>query len=187
MPTFNENFREMNSETKYINIEEKPPQPKKIRFSTFFYFSHTPPLSLALFFSHINSLINKIPKIPKIQNIHTSNYYLKSCALTPDEIFNDLDSKLNQNYLKKEECCFNQKRIASEFKKKFLWRFLLIGFLRFSANLLLFSGPIFLDLLTDNYKNYESNSNQSDLKIDNIIYSVSLACCFVIFCIFIFL
>jgi len=103
-------------------------------------------------------------------------------VLTPDEIFSDLDSRLAESHLKKDDNFFNEKRIASEFKRKFLWRFLLIGFLRFSANLLLFSGPIFLDLLTDNYKDFESNNNNSDLKTYNVIYSVSLACCFIIFC-----
>lgn len=134
-----------------------------------------------MFFSHINSLIKTIPKVPKLQNSHTKEYFLRSCALTPDEIFEEIDEKLQESPQTREKA-FEKQRIYAEFTRKFKNRFILIGFLRFLANLLLFSGPIFLDLLTDNYKTFENDGSDSSLKLQNVVFSIALALCFVLFC-----
>ena len=66
-------------------------------------------------------------------------------------------------------------------KTKFLFDFVKIGILRLLANLTLFTGPIFLDLLTNNLKDFGNGKEEKDeLKFWNLGFSLGLAGCFFI-------
>lgn len=66
-------------------------------------------------------------------------------------------------------------------KAKYLYEFVGIGILRLLANLTMFTGPLFLDLLTNNLKDFGDGKDERDeLRILNIGFSLALAGCFLI-------
>ena len=66
-------------------------------------------------------------------------------------IFPSLDEEIRKN-----------NNLMKIIKTKFLFDFVKIGILRLLANLTLFTGPIFLDLLTNNLKDFGNGKEEKD-------------------------
>ncbi len=81
------------------------------------------------------------------------------------KIFLSLDEEIQKN-----------DNLMKILKSKFFSNFIIIGILRFLANLAMFTGPLFLDLLTNNLKDIgNDDENNESLKFWNLGFSLGLA------------
>ena len=126
-------------------------------------------------FSEISEFIKDVKNTKKLQPELTYAYLLNKYS--PDYILSHLKNQttISSNSLKS---LLEHEQLQNLFKRLFLGKFLIIGVMRLVANLLLFTGPIFQDLLTDNLKDYQDNHdhNQEDLdrRFINLFYSITL-------------